>query len=373
MLELRNVVKSFGSVRAVNDVNLTIREGEFFSLLGPSGCGKTTLLRMLGGFDTPTSGEIYHDQIRIDKLPPNERPFNMVFQRYSLFPHLSVFENVAFGLRMKKTPPREIQSRVDEMLSLVRMDGFAHRNVGTLSGGQQQRIALARALVNRPQVLLLDEPLSALDLKLRQQMQVELLAIQRRLKHTFIFVTHDQEEALTLSDRIAVMNDGVVEQVGSAQEIYEFPQTHFVAQFIGSINALDGDVREVTSDSWSVNIADRRSVVVKHSHEGARSQSPLSSGQVVKVLIRPEKLKIVQSDPGIAQNSIEGTLKEVLYQGSVTQFFIQPREASLPVMTVSQPNSAVSSRKKFALGEKVFVTWSPEDCLLIPTPGAKIG
>src|SRR6185437_5257932 len=249
MLELRDIEKSYGSLKAVKQLSLTIREGEFFSLLGPSGCGKTTLLRMLGGFEAPTSGSIIQDGVRIDTLPANQRHFNMVFQRYALFPHLNVWENIAFGLRMKKVPGPEIKSRVEEILALVKMEGYGHRMIATLSGGQQQRIALARALVNRPKVLLLDEPLSALDLKLRQQMQVELLALQKKLKHTFIFVTHDQEEALTLSDRIAVMNHGVVEQVGSAQEIYEYPRTAFVAQFIGSINTLECEITEVRSDA----------------------------------------------------------------------------------------------------------------------------
>lgn len=221
MLELKGVEKKYGSVHAVRSTDLTIRDGEFFSLLGPSGCGKTTLLRMLGGFESPSSGQIVHNGKRIDNLPANQRQFNMVFQRYALFPHLNVWENIAFGLRMKKVADAELKVRVAEALALVKMETYGLRGISTLSGGQQQRIAVARALVNRPQVLLLDEPLSALDLKLRQQMQVELLSLQRRLKHTFLFVTHDQEEALTLSDRIAVMNGGVVEQVGTAQEIYE--------------------------------------------------------------------------------------------------------------------------------------------------------
>ena len=368
MLELRGLEKKYGQAYAVRKTDLVIREGEFFSLLGPSGCGKTTLLRMLGGFEAPTSGEIVHHGKRIDLLPANQRQFNMVFQRYALFPHLSVWENIAFGLRMKKIPKVELHARVDEALALVKMESFAAREIQTLSGGQQQRIAVARALVNRPQVLLLDEPLSALDLKLRQQMQVELLSIQRRLKHTFIFVTHDQEEALTLSDRIAVMNGGVVEQVGTAQEIYEYPRTPFVAQFIGQINSLEGEVREARADAIVVNGAGKRMMTVKPSRDGLRPLPMALPGTPVKVLVRPEKLKVLKSAPGPEQNAIEGTLKEILYQGPVTQLFIQPREGNdgnSSLIIVSQANSAMSGRRSFNLGEKLFLAWLPEDCLLM--------
>src|SRR6185437_14947339 len=241
--------------------------------------------------------------------------FNMVFQRYALFPHLSVWENVAFGLKMKKVPAPEVKTRVEETLALVQMEAYGERSVATLSGGQQQRIALARAVVNRPKILLLDEPLSALDLKLRQQMQVELLALQRRLKHTFIFVTHDQEEALTLSDRIAVMNEGRVEQVGTAQEIYEYPKTSFVAQFIGSINSLDCEVVDVRPDAIALTGAAKKPFLVKPSRDGARPLPAVMAGLSTKVLVRPEKLKLLKSQPGSEQNWVEGTLKEVLYQG----------------------------------------------------------
>jgi spermidine/putrescine transport system ATP-binding protein len=320
---------------------------------------------MIGGFEAPTNGEIYHEGNRIDQVPPHKRHFNMVFQRYALFPHLSVLENVAFGLKMKKIPSKEVKSRVAEMLELVKMSDQADRSIGTLSGGQQQRVALARALVNRPKILLLDEPLSALDLKLRQQMQVELLAIQRRLRHTFIFVTHDQEEALTLSDRIAVMNQGVVEQVGSAQEIYEYPRTPFVAQFIGSINSFEGEVTEVTADSIMVLGSSKRPIVVRPTRDGSRPLPQTAVGNKVKVLVRPEKLKVLKSSPGPEQNVIDGTLKEVLYQGPVTQFFVNPREESKEPIMVTQPNSAMTARKSFTQGEKVYVAWLPEDCLLM--------
>jgi spermidine/putrescine transport system ATP-binding protein len=372
MLDLRGLNKSYGALGAVKDVHLTIREGEFFSLLGPSGCGKTTLLRMLGGFETPSSGEIYFDGIRVDQLPANQRHFNMVFQRYALFPHLSVWENVAFGLKMKKVAALELKSRVAEALALVQMEAFGSRDIGTLSGGQQQRIALARALINRPKILLLDEPLSALDLKLRQQMQVELLALQRRLKHTFIFVTHDQEEALTLSDRIAVMNGGVVEQVGTPQEIYEYPRTPFVARFIGSINTIDAEVRDTRADVISLvgftkgsSTLMKRPFQVKPSRDGTRPLPTVPVGTTAQILVRPEKMKILKSMPGPEQNVVEGTLKEVLYQGPITQLIVQPKEGDGAPLLVSQQNSAVTARKGFLVGDRVFVAWFPEDCILM--------
>lgn len=365
MLELRGLGKLYGSVEAVKEVNLSIRDGEFFSLLGPSGCGKTSLLRMLGGFETPSRGQIIQDGRRIDNLPANQRQFNMVFQRYALFPHLTVWQNVAFGLQMKKVEADEIRARVKDALSLVQMEAYADRGIQTLSGGQQQRIALARALINRPKVLLLDEPLSALDLKLRKQMQVELLALQRRLQHTFIFVTHDQEEALTLSDRIAVMNGGIVEQVGTPQEIYEYPRTPFVAQFIGSINAIDGEVREARPGAITVVGPSKRPFTVKPSRDGARPLPIAAVGVPVRILVRPEKLKVLKSSPGPEQNTVDGTLKEVLYHGPITQFIVHLRDEGSTPLLVTQPNTAVTARKAFSIGEKVHVAWSPEDCLLM--------
>ncbi|MGZ3742626.1 MAG: ABC transporter ATP-binding protein [Pseudobdellovibrionaceae bacterium] len=238
MLALNNISKSFSNQIALQETDLNIREGEFFSLLGPSGCGKTTLLRILAGFETPTQGQVLLEGKNISNLAPADRPFNMVFQKYALFPHLTVYENVAFGLKMKKTAADEIQRRVREMLQMVGLKDYAERMPETLSGGQSQRVAVARALVNQPKVLLLDEPLSALDLKMREHMQIELKTLQRKLGLTFIFVTHDQEEAFALSDRIAVMNKGCIEQVSSPQDLYERPQTRFVAEFIGHMNKL---------------------------------------------------------------------------------------------------------------------------------------
>jgi spermidine/putrescine transport system ATP-binding protein len=373
MLELKALRKSYGSVEAVKGVDLHIREGEFFSLLGPSGCGKTTILRMLGGFEKPSAGEIFLDGRRIDLLPAHQRQFNTVFQRYALFPHLSVFENVAFGLRMKGTKGSELQTRVAEALQLVQMADHEKRSVTTLSGGQQQRVALARALVNRPRVLLLDEPLSALDEKLRAEMKVELLSLQRKLKMTFIFVTHDQEEALTLSDRLAVMNQGLVEQVGSPQEIYEYPRSPFVANFIGTSNSIAGEVSQPTETAIHVMQAPRKNLVIRASRDGVRPLPIVQTGQKVKILIRPEKMKILKSHPGTDQNFIEGSISEILYRGPNTQFHVSPKDSlgnGTSVMSIVQANSAITAKKAFSIGEKVFVAWQAEDCVLMGEDGA---
>ncbi len=356
---------------AVRPANLTIQEGEFFSLLGPSGCGKTTLLRLLGGFENPTSGEILLEGKRIDQLAPHKRQFNMVFQKYALFPHLNVQQNVAFGLEVKNVHPDEIQTRVEEALALVQMQEYRERMVTTLSGGQQQRIALARALVNRPKVLLLDEPLSALDLKLRQQMQVELLALQRRLKITFIFVTHDQDEALTLSDRIAVMNKGVIEQVATPQEIYEFPGTEFVASFIGSMNAFPGEVLSVASDRIELAaVGTRKPYTVKPSTDPFRALPQLPIGSLARLMVRPEKIRVLKSQPGPDKNGVECTIKEILYKGPVTQFVVESKMFPGQVFSAAQLSTQMVVRKNFTPGERAFLSWAPEDCLIMPFPPA---
>jgi len=375
MLRLQGIRKTFGEVDAVRRVDLEIFEGEFFSILGPSGCGKTTLLRLLGGFERPTEGQIFLHGVQIDALPPHQRQCNTVFQRYALFPHLSVWQNVAFGLQMKKTPAAELSQRVAEALLLVQMEAYAKRSITTLSGGQQQRIALARALINRPKVLLLDEPLSALDLKLRQQMKMELLSLQRKLKQTFIFVTHDQEEALTVSDRVAVMNNGLVEQIGTPQEIYEYPRTLFVARFIGSMNTVEGEVRERQNGAITVQGPglSKRALVVKPSRDGMRPLPDVSLGCEVQIMMRPEKLKVLKSAPGSDQNYLEGSIKEILYKGPQTQFVIFVKDASRDshgnLLSVLQTNSAVTAKKPFGLGDRVFISWAPEDCILMGKEG----
>ncbi len=371
MLNLTRVKKNFDSFEAVKDVDLTINEGEFFSILGPSGSGKTTLLRLLGGFEKPTSGEIHFDGRRIDQLPPHLRQFNTVFQRYALFPHLSVSENISFGLEMKNVPKNEIADRVQAALDLVQMGDFKDRRITTLSGGQQQRIALARALVNKPKVLLLDEPLSALDQKLRQQMKVELLALQRKLKQAFIFVTHDQEEALTMSDRIAVMNEGRIEQIGTPQEIYEYPRTLFIARFIGSMNFFEGEVKSHSSDCILVSSYSKRPLAIRPSRDGLRPLPIVADEMKVQILVRPEKLKILKSQPGPEQNYVEGFIREALYKGAETQFLVETKErvGSSCQISAVQFNSAVTARKTFSVGDRVYICWSPEDCILMGPDG----
>ncbi|HEX7673921.1 MAG TPA: ABC transporter ATP-binding protein [Bdellovibrio sp.] len=263
MLELLNIGKSFASQTALRSVNLSIAEGEFFSLLGPSGCGKTTLLRIIAGLENATEGKIILNSERVDQLSASQRPFNMVFQKYALFPHLTVEENIAYGLKLKKLSKDEIEGRVAEVLALVEMSEFRDRRPETLSGGQAQRIAIARALVNRPKVLLLDEPLSALDQKLREHMQRELRALQRKLKLTFIYVTHDQEEALVMSDRIGIMNKGELVQVSSPREIYENPESIFAAQFLGTTSLLQGELVEISQDLATIRLGDGTLVKAK--------------------------------------------------------------------------------------------------------------
>src|SRR3989441_961998 len=284
-IALEGVSKRFGKVGAVHDVNLAIAEGEFFSLLGPSGCGKTTTLRMIAGFEVPDEGRIVLQGKDVTSVTPNRRPVNMVFQQYALFPHMSIYDNIAFGLKVQRVPRAEHHPRVNEMLRVVELEGLERRRPRQLSGGQQQRVALARALVNRPAALLLDEPLGALDVKLRKQMQLELKRIQTELGTTFVYVTHDQDEALAMSDRIAVMNGGRVEQIGTPREMYEQPQTAFVADFIGSLNAIDVKVDELVGGFALSRFGTNERVVVPVT-------SGYRTGDAVRVAVRPERVEI---------------------------------------------------------------------------------
>src|SRR5205823_2605196 len=305
---LVGVSKRFGGVGAVDDVSLEIGEGEFFSLLGPSGCGKTTTLRMVAGFERPDAGSIVLQGNDVTEVPANRRPLNMVFQQYALFPHMSVYDNVAFGLKVKRVPRAEHRERVHEMLRIVSLEGYDQRRARQLSGGQQQRVALARALVNRPAALLLDEPLGALDVKLRKQMQLELKRIQHELGTTFVYVTHDQEEALAMSDRIAVMNGGRVEQIGSPREIYEHPRTAFVADFIGSLNALDLTIDELVGGYAVARFGEDERVVVP---VGAGRRP----GTSLRVAVRPEQVQIDPLGRTVpAEGSrLTGTIRELVY------------------------------------------------------------
>jgi putative spermidine/putrescine transport system ATP-binding protein len=327
-IQFENVSRHFGDVKAVDEANLEIRDGEFFSMLGPSGSGKTTCLRMIAGFDRPTSGNIFLYGQDVSNLPPYERDVNTVFQDYALFPHMTIVDNIAYGLMIKGIPKNERYKQVDEMLDLVRLPGFGYRKPSQLSGGQRQRVALARALINHPQVLLLDEPLGALDLKLRQQMQVELKSIQKRVGITFIFVTHDQEEALTMSDRIAVFNEGKIQQVGTPPEIYERPASAFVAGFVGTSNLVDGEVaRRIT-------------------------------GSEEMFSIRPEKIHLdsTHSEPAQDMLCIDGIVRDVVYLGLFTRYLVEI-EGGNDLVVIVQNLKTTSMDVLSAKGQKVRLHW----------------
>jgi spermidine/putrescine transport system ATP-binding protein len=354
-IELSGVVKEFQArgevVTAVAGIDLDIREGEFFSLLGPSGCGKTTTMRMIAGFEDPTQGVIRLHGQDVTNVPPNKRDVNMVFQSYALFPHMNVFENVAFGLRRKAVAKPEITRRVGEMLDIVDMAGRSERRPRELSGGQQQRVALARALVNNPRALLLDEPLGALDLKLRQAMQVELKRIQREVGITFVYVTHDQGEALTMSDRIAVMNDGSIEHLGTPREIYEHPRTRFVAGFIGTSNLLTGTVTRLDGDHAIIRISQDEQIIVPVQDRA------VSEGSRLELTVRPEKIDLTTERPAGEGCALRGTVTEVVYLGTSTNFSVTTSAGADVV--VFQQNSA-SAGNVAARGDSVWLSWNPQ-------------
>jgi spermidine/putrescine transport system ATP-binding protein len=349
-ISLEGIGKRFGGVDAVHDVTLAIGDGEFFSLLGPSGCGKTTTLRMIAGFVSPDAGRILLHGEDTTLVPPNRRPVNMVFQQYALFPHMTIYDNVAFGLKMKHVPRSEHPARIKEMLEVVALGGLEKRRTRQLSGGQQQRVALARALVNRPAALLLDEPLGALDVKLRKQMQLELKRIQSELGTTFVYVTHDQEEALAMSDRIAVMNAGRVEQVGSPREIYERPVTPFVADFIGSLNALELTVGELVGGFAVVRLGEHERVVVPVGPDAR-------VGDAVRVAVRPERVRIGTPEalPANGGSRLEGAIAEVVYLGMYTQFHVETRAGRIVSHRLADESLA-----GLAPGTGVAVSWEPE-------------
>ena len=349
-IALEGVSKRFGKTAAVTDVTLAIDEGEFFSLLGPSGCGKTTTLRMIAGFEVPDDGRIVLQGRDVTAVPPNKRPLNMVFQQYALFPHMSVHDNVAFGLKVKRVPRREHGDRIRDILRVVALEGLERRRPQQLSGGQQQRVALARALVNRPAALLLDEPLGALDVKLRRQMQSELKRIQNELGTTFVYVTHDQEEALAMSDRIAVMNGGKVDQIGGPREIYEHPQTAFVADFIGSLNAFDITVEELVGGFAVARPAAGERVVIA-------VQPNVRTGETLRVAVRPERVEIAGAGADVPEDGsrVEGTIAEVVFLGMYTQFSVETSIGNL----VSH-RLADESLSPFVPGGRVLLSWEPD-------------
>jgi spermidine/putrescine transport system ATP-binding protein len=349
-IELVQVSKHFGEVVAVDDVSLIIEDGEFFSLLGPSGCGKTTSLRMIAGLEMVTEGKILLHGKTMGQTPPFKRPVNTVFQNYALFPHLNVERNVSFGLEMQKVPKEETKIRVAEALEMVLMPDMGQRKPKELSGGQQQRIALARALVNRPEVLLLDEPLGALDLKLRKTMQLELKQLQEQVGITFIYVTHDQEEALTMSDRIAVMNEGKVLQIGPPEEIYERPGTRFVADFIGETNFLEGTVEEIEGDEIVVSLEAQAKVE-------AHCYVPVQIGQSVGVVIRPEKLTLGKN------GKVKGRVEETIYIGTDTRYIVRLTDATSVV--VREQNLDLEKLRMFRQGDEVGLNWNAAHALVL--------
>jgi spermidine/putrescine transport system ATP-binding protein len=358
-VELRDVIKRFGNVLAVDHVSLRIRDGEFFSLLGPSGCGKTTTLRMIAGFEQPTEGEVFIADQPVAGVPAFERNTNMVFQNYALFPHMTVAQNVAFGLEMKRAPRAEINQRVTESLEMVRLPRMEDRRPFQLSGGQQQRVALARALVNRPSVLLLDEPLGALDLKLRKEMQIELKDLQHRVGITFVYVTHDQEEALTMSNRIAVMHEGRVLQIGSPTEIYERPSCRFVADFIGEMNFLDGEI--VGQENGEVVVKIRPGLEVR-----VPTGEQATASQAVTVAVRPEKICILDEPLPHVENCLPGIIREVVYIGTDTHFQISLAD-DLAIRVRQQNRISATDQEAYhgQRGDRVYAAWTPESALLL--------
>jgi spermidine/putrescine transport system ATP-binding protein len=354
-VQAENLVRRFGEVKALADVSISIRKGEFFSLLGPSGCGKTTLLRLIAGLDLPDAGTLKIGGRDATHIPAHQRPVNTVFQSYALFPHLNIRDNVAFGLRMKKVPAAQITGRVERIMALVEITDFAERRPGQLSGGQKQRVALARALVNEPEVLLLDEPLGALDLKLRKQLQVELSQLQRRLGITFIFVTHDQEEALVMSDRIAVMNAGKIEQLDGVEELYERPRTRFVAEFLGSCNLVAGIVRAASEGSAEVEtaIGDLRVEVRSDSRR-------VCPGEKITLAIRPEKIQINPPAGTGRANPVKAVVGEIIYSGAETQYRLR---AGGQVINACALNSRMG-HQGLDMGEAVGLHF-PADALII--------
>ncbi|TAF06717.1 MAG: ABC transporter ATP-binding protein [Nostocales cyanobacterium] len=354
-VELRNVFKFFNQEPAVHGVDLDVRQGELFSILGPSGCGKTTILRLIAGFERLDAGKLLIQGQSMTNVPPYRRPVNTVFQSYALFNHLNVWENIAFGLRLKKLSKSEIENRVTEALRLVKMESLRSRLPSQLSGGQQQRVALARALVNRPAVLLLDEPLGALDLKLRKEMQVELCSLHKELGLTFIMVTHDQEEALCLSDRIAVMNQGKIEQIGTPSQIYERPQTSFVADFIGDTNLFSGEITTVDAECVRILTKSGLSIVAARTED-----TPIELLQAVVLSVRPEKIQISLYPPNLPTNCFEARLVNIMYLGTHVNYTVEL--ANGINVNVLQPNTFGNLPDR---DTPIYIWWAETDCLAI--------
>ena len=357
-ISIEDISKTYSGFPALHHVSLDIFKGEFFSLLGPSGCGKSTLLRILAGLETPDTGTVTVGGINITDLPPHERPVNMMFQSYALFPHMTVFDNVAFGLKQEKHGRKTIDHRVEEMLSLVKLEKYGHRKPHELSGGQRQRAALARCLIKKPKLVLLDEPLAALDKKLREHTQFELVNIQEKIGVTFITVTHDQEEAMTMSTRLGIMEDGRIRQVGTPNEIYEYPNSEYVADFIGSMNLFAGIIEEESRDE----------TLIKTDEIKARIKANYSAGQavgsLVSVGVRPEKIKIQKTKPKEKYNWVQGKVKDIAYLGDVSIYYIESTSAKKVVMA-TLPNKKRQETPPITWDEKVFLSWNPSNSIIL--------
>ncbi|OPF92441.1 Spermidine/putrescine import ATP-binding protein PotA [Rhodopseudomonas palustris] len=362
LLRIEAVEKRFGGFVAVDRLSLDIKAGEFFALLGPSGCGKTTLLRMLAGFETPDAGRILLNGVDIAAVLPHERPVNMMFQNYALFPHLTVAANIAFGLKRARLPRKEIKARVAEMLALVRLEGLGKRKPDQLSGGQQQRVALARALALRPKLLLLDEPMAALDKKLRESTQLELMALQKRLGMTFVIVTHDQQEAMTMADRIGVMRAGKLDQVAVPRQLYEAPASRWVAEFVGDVNMLEGSVAGRDNGRITVATGGAGEVVVAEPREALQTEA-------ISVAIRPEKIKLSLRGPAAdaghadAINRLDGTITDIGYAGGMTSYKVRLDHGA--TLLAAMANTTRLDVDAYHAGQHVVAWFSPDDCVVL--------
>lgn len=356
-IEIEDVSREYNGIPVLNNVSLSIYRGEFFSLLGPSGCGKTTLLRILSGLDKPTSGKIFIDGVDVTRKPAFERPVNMMFQSYALFPHMSVEQNVAFGLKQEGLLNSEIRDRVSEALRLVQMDKFQTRKPDQLSGGQKQRVALARSLIKKPKLLLLDEPMAALDRQLRESTQFELVNIQEQVGITFIMVTHDQEEAMTMSTRLAIMEDGRIRQVGPPNEVYEYPNSRYVADFFGWVNLFDGIITESGADYAHVQGEDSdKEFYVSHS-------ATLPVGAHVTVAVRPEKIVMSKENPKVSHNTAQGIVSEIAYQGDISIYYV--RLESEKVVLVIQPNLVRLAERPITWEDQVYLHWQDQSAVIL--------
>ena len=359
VVELRGVYKSIHGHEILHNITLDVREGEFLTLLGPSGCGKTTVLRLISGFEDPSQGQIFIDGKDVSGLPPHKRHVHTVFQSYALFPHMTVYENIAFGLRCQKVPADELKQRVADVLKMVKLEKYADRKPNQLSGGQQQRVAIARAAVNQPRVLLLDEPLSSLDYRLRKTMQIELKQLQRKLGITFIFVTHDQEEALSMSDRVVVMQEGCLEQIGTPRQVYEEPATLNVATFIGEVNVFEGQIiAEAGERKWSLNVLNKTRTV--------NSPRTFKPDEKVYVIVRPEDVR-VWGQPEVDDTSemLAGTVEEAIYKGTTVDLMVR-LTINNKVIAATEFFNEDDDRLEYKMGEQVWVNWAPGWEVVLP-------